>query len=89
MRSSWLWSHFLTGESVPQTKLFEVRNLLHEGRTARIPVSSIGPTVSGWLADLGVSSPLVEDLTQAVRNGNWPAAYVLGEHLAVHVAVAA
>lgn len=89
MRSSWLWSYFLASESFSPAELFVITDLLHEERTARVPVNSIGPTVSGWLADLGVSSPLVDDLTQAVRNGDWSAACVLGEHLAVHVAIAA
>jgi hypothetical protein len=32
---------------------------------------------------------MVDDLARAVRNGDWPAAYTVGEHLSVHVAVAA
>ncbi len=39
--------------------------------------------------DPGANSPMVEDLARAVRNGDWPAAYAFGEHLAVHVAAAA
>ncbi|WP_369830540.1 hypothetical protein [Mycobacterium sp. 1245111.1] len=54
-----------------------------------MPITSIGTIVAGWLADLDVSSPLVDDLTRAVQNGDWPAAYAVGEHLSVHVAVAA
>ncbi|OBK35679.1 hypothetical protein A5658_09345 [Mycobacterium sp. 1245111.1] len=89
MRSSRLWSYLPIGQSASHVKLFEVRDLLHEGRTARVPITSIGTIVAGWLADLDVSSPLVDDLTRAVQNGDWPAAYAVGEHLSVHVAVAA
>jgi hypothetical protein len=32
---------------------------------------------------------MVEDLTRAVRNGDWPAAHAVGEQLSVHVAVEA
>ena len=35
------------------------------------------------------SVPLVEDLAQAVRTGDWPAVYAVGEHLSAFVAVAA
>ena len=89
MHSSRLWSYFPIGQSDSHVKLFEVTDLLHEGRTARVPITSIGPIVAGWLADLEVSSPLVDDLARAVQCGDWSAAYAVGEHLSVHVAVAA
>ncbi len=54
-----------------------------------MPANAIGPTVSGWLAELGAKSCMVDDLTRAVRNGDWPAAYAVGEHLSVDVVVAA
>lgn len=63
--------------------------MLHAGRTVRVPANAIGPTVSGWLAELGAKSCMVDDLTRAVRNGDWPAAYAVGEHLSVDVVVAA
>lgn len=62
---------------------------LHERRTVCVPGNAIRPTVSAWLAELGADSPLVEDLAQAVRTGDWPAVYAVGEHLSVFVAVAA
>ncbi len=62
---------------------------LHLGRTVQVPINAIGPTVSGWLAELGAKSPMVDDLARAVRNGDWPLAYAVGEHLSVYVAVAA
>lgn len=89
MRSSRLWSYFPISQSASHVELFEVRDLLHEGRTARVPITSIATLVAGWLADLDVSSPLVDDLMRAVQNGDWSAAHTVGEHLSVHVAVAA
>ncbi len=84
-----LWRHLHIGVSVAPTTLYQLTDRLHEGRTVRVPVNAIGPTVSAWLAELGANSPMVEDLARAVRNGDWPAAYAVGEHLSVHVAIAA
>ena len=46
-------------------------------------------TVSAWLAELGAESTLVDDLAQAVRAGNWPAAHSIAEYLSVEVAFVA
>lgn len=88
-RSLWRHLHLRAAAAVPSTTLYQVTDRLHEERTVRVPFNAIGPTVSAWLAELGASSPMVEDLARAVRNGNWPAAYAVGEHLSVRVAVAA
>ncbi len=89
-RHSWsLWRYVLTGATVPPTTLYQVTDRLHEGRAVRVPANAIAPTVSAWLAELGANSPMVEDLARAVRNGDWPAAHAVGEHLSVHVAIAA
>jgi hypothetical protein len=88
-RHSWsLWRHLRTGAAVPPI-MYQVTDRLHEERTVRVPCNAIGPTVSAWLAELGANSPMVEDLARGVRNGDWPAAYSVGEQLSVHVAVAA
>ena len=90
VRHPWsLWRYLHAGAAVPSTTLYQVTDRLHEERTVRVPVNAIGPTVSAWLAELGANSPMVEDLARAVRNGDWPAAFAVGEHLSVHVAVAA
>jgi hypothetical protein len=81
--------HLRAGAAVPSTTLYQVTDRLHEERTVRVPFDAIGPTVSAWLAELGANSPMVEDLARAVRNGDWRAAYAVGEHLSVRVAVAA
>jgi hypothetical protein len=31
---------------------------------------------------------MVDDLAQTVRDGDWPAAYAVGEHVSVDVAIA-
>jgi hypothetical protein len=49
----------------------------------------IAATVSGWLAEIGVESPLVDAFAHAVRVGDWATAHAFGDLLAVDVAVAA
>ena len=69
--------------------VYRITHRLHKGRTADVRCSEIPSTVSAWLAELGVQSPLVEDLARAVRADDWPAAHAIGEFLSVDVAVAA
>ncbi|MDI3315485.1 MAG: hypothetical protein QJR12_14780 [Mycobacterium sp.] len=69
--------------------LYRITDRLHEGRTACVPGDQIAATVSSWLAELGVHSPLVEDLAGAVITSDWPAAYRVADLLAVSVEVAA
>jgi hypothetical protein len=73
----------------PTMTTYRVTDRLHEGRVVHVSVEGIVSTVSAWLAELGASSPLVEDLARAVRDADWLAAYAIGEHLSVDVAVAA
>ena len=69
--------------------VYQIVDRLHEQRTVRVAGDAIAPTVSAWLAELGVQSPMAEDLERAVRSGDWPAVHAIGEHLSVHVTVAA
>lgn len=71
------------------TILYRVTDRLHTERTVCVPANGIVTTVSSWLAELGARSPLVDDLARAASNGDWPAAYALGEHLSVEVTLAA
>jgi hypothetical protein len=84
-----LWRYVHADPAVRSTTLYQVTDRLHQGRTVRVPFNAIGPTVSAWLAELGANSPMVDDLARAVRDGDWPAAYSVGERLSVHVAIAA
>ncbi len=72
----------------PTTMFYQLTDRLHEGQMARVPADQIRTTVSGWLAELGAHSPLVDELARAVRVGDWSAAHALGECLSVEVAVA-
>ena len=86
------WPRFryrLSRQRVASTRIYQITDRLHDGRTVRVPGDRIGGTVSAWLAELGVDSPMVNDLARAVCSGDWPAAYVIGEHLSVDVAIAA
>lgn len=75
--------------SAPVTTIYQVTDLLHREHTVRVPGDAIAATVSTWLTDLGAHSPLATDLGQAVRAGDWPTVYAIGERLSVDVAVAA
>jgi hypothetical protein len=70
------------------TTVYVVTDRLHDGRVARVPGSEISATVSGWLAELGARSPLVDDLTCAVRAGDWPKTHAIAERLSIEVTVA-
>ncbi|MCV7257089.1 hypothetical protein [Mycobacterium shimoidei] len=67
---------------------YQLTDRLH-GRTVRVPADHIATTVASWLAELGASSPLAEELGQAVRDGDWPATHGLADYLSVEVQVAA
>lgn len=69
--------------------MYHVTDRLHDGRTVDVPGHQIAPTVSAWLAELGVESPLVDDLARAAQAGDWPAVYAVGEHLSIEVTPAA
>lgn len=66
-------------------KLYRITDSLHTERTALVPGSDIATTVSAWLAELGIHTPLVDDLASAVRSGDWASAYAIGEYLSVLV----
>jgi hypothetical protein len=70
-------------------RTYRVVDRLHDGRAVDVPGTEIATIVSAWLAELGAHSPLVDDLAVAVRDGDWPAAYAIGDRLSVEVTVAA
>lgn len=75
---------------VAQTSpIYRVTQSLRDERTAEVSGSDIASTVSAWLAELGADSPLVDDLAQAVRAGDWPTVRALGDYLSVDVTMAA
>jgi hypothetical protein len=69
--------------------IYLLTDRLHDGRTVRVQADDIAPTVASWLAELGACSPLVELLSQAVRDGDWPATHGIADYLSVEVQVAA
>lgn len=73
----------------PTMNVYHITDQLHAGRVADVPADQIAPTVSAWLAELGVQSPLVKDLARAAQARDWPAVYAVGEHLSVQVTLAA
>jgi hypothetical protein len=79
------WPH----QRTRHTAVYQVTDRLHSGRTIRVFSDEIAFAVSGWLEELGVKSPLVDEFARAVRAGDWPAAHAFGDVLSVDVAVAA
>ena len=77
-----------SGRPAGSIQLYRVTDVLHDGRTVDVPAREIASTVAGWLAELGVRSPLVEQLERAVHAGDWTTAYAIGEHLSVKVSCA-
>lgn len=65
--------------------IYQVTNRLRSGYTVHVPGDKIASTVSGWLAEFGTQSPLVDDFAKAVHAGDWHAAHAIGEHLSVQV----
>ena len=81
--------HWLHRRTQPAHEaLYKLTDRLHE-RSTWVSTDEIAATVSGWLAEIGVESPLVEDFARAVRVGDWAAAHAFGEVLAIDVALAA
>jgi hypothetical protein len=71
------------------TTTYDIIDRLHARRAAHVPVNRIAATVSAWLAELGVDSPMAEDLARAARAGNWPAVHAISDCLSLDVLVAA
>jgi hypothetical protein len=72
-----------------QVRLYRITDRLHDGRTADVSCHEIAGVVSTWLAELGIHSPLAEDLARAACADDWPAAYAIGDRLDIDVTVAA
>jgi len=72
----------------PATMTYRLTDRLHAGRTVNVAADDINSTVSAWLAELGVHSPLVEELVRMVGDGEWAAAYAIADRLSVDVTVA-
>ena len=72
-----------------QVRLYRITDRLHDRRTADVPCHEIVGVVSTWLAELGIHSPLAEDLARAACAGDWPAAYAIGDRLSIDVTIAA
>ena len=68
--------------------IYQLTDRLH-GRTVRVQAGHIAPTLASWLAELGACSPLPEELSRAVRDGDWPATHGIADYLSVEVQVAA
>ncbi|OBH83542.1 hypothetical protein [Mycobacterium scrofulaceum] len=75
--------------AVPTATVYRVTDRLHGGRTVAVPGNGIAPIVAAWLAELGVRSPLADELARAACVGDWSAAHAIGDQLSIDVAIAA
>ncbi|MCV6968145.1 hypothetical protein AWB93_11060 [Mycobacterium bohemicum] len=76
-------------QAVATPTMYSVTDRLHRDRTVRVTGAQIAPTVAAWLAELGVRSPLVDDLARAACVGDWASAYAVCDQLSVDVALVA
>lgn len=67
---------------------FVVVDRLHGRRADEVPGEQIAATVSSWLAELDVDTPLIDALESAAQSQDWPTVYALGERLSIDVMVA-
>ena len=68
--------------------IYQLTDRLH-GRTVCVEADHIAATMAAWLAELDASSPLVELLSRALRDGDWPATHGIADYLSIEVQVAA
>jgi len=73
------------GHRSAPTPIFRVSDRLHEERSVTVAAHEIAATVAAWLAELGVHSPLVDQLDSAVFTGDWMTARAIADHLSVDV----
>ena len=73
------------GHRLAPTPIFRVSDRLHQERSVTVAAHEIAATVAGWLADLGVHSPLVDQLDVAVLKGDWMTARAIADRLSVDV----
>jgi hypothetical protein len=71
------------------TATYDIVDRLHARRAARVPGQRIAATVSEWLAELGVQSPMTEELARATSAGDWPKVHAISDWLSVDITVAA
>jgi hypothetical protein len=78
-----------THMSTKTATTYYIVDRLHARRAAHVPVDRIAATVTAWLAELGVTSPMAEDLARAARTGNWPTVHAISDCLSLDLTVAA
>jgi len=73
------------GHRSAPTPIFRVSDRLHEERSVTVAAHEIAATVAAWLAELGVHSPLADQLASAVGKGDWVTAHAIADHLSMDV----
>lgn len=82
-------AHRFIHRSKLNAAVYQLTDRLHNGRTAHVSGEDIVTTLSTWLAELGATTPMVEELATAVLAGDWPTAHALADYLSVEVTVIA
>lgn len=79
----------LTWHSHPACPTYVLTDRLHRERTVLVTADEVIATVSTWLAQLGVHSPLVEDFGRTIRDGDWAGVHAIADMLSVDVTLTA
>lgn len=82
------WRQHWVARRPMTTTIYQLTDRLRNDHVALVPAHRITATVSAWLAELGVDSPLVDELERAVCAGDWAAAHALGECLSIEIVAA-
>ncbi|MDR3661259.1 MAG: hypothetical protein P4L86_12865 [Mycobacterium sp.] len=73
----------------PVVMTYVIVDHLHDRHAVGVTGDRVAATVAGWLAELDVQSPLVEELGRAARRGDWPTTHAIGDQLSIDVMIAA
>ena len=67
---------------------FEIVDRLHAGHVTRVSGERIAATVSNWLAELGIDTPMAQELGLAAMAGQWQRVHALEDVLSIDVVAA-
>lgn len=78
--------------SATRARLVRVKDLTDSSRDVTCEVSSLGPLLAGWWAELGISTACTGSharaLMHAVREADWPTVHRIADHVSLDVSAA-
>jgi hypothetical protein len=73
----------------PAATTYEIVDQIHDRHAVGITADRVAETVTGWLAELDVQSPLAEELARATQRGDWPTTHTICDQLSIDLMIAA